>query len=51
MVLLNMLLFLFPPLLMQSLMVILLGVVSTVSVPNFLCLTNIVMVQEAVLSV
>lgn len=51
MVLVNMLLFIFPPMLMQSLMVILLGAVSNVSVPNFLCLTDVVMVQEAVLSV
>lgn len=51
MVLVNMLLFIFPPVLMQSLMVTLLGAVSTVSVPTFLCLTDFVMVQEAVLSV
>lgn len=51
MVLMNKLLFIFPPRLMQSLMVVLLGAVSTVSVPNFLCLTDVVMVQEAVLIV
>jgi len=51
MVLVNVLLFIFPPMLMQSLMVTLLGAVSTVSVPTFRCLTDVVMVQEAVLSV
>jgi hypothetical protein len=40
-----------PHMLTQSLMVIVLGVVSNVSVPNFLCLTDVVLVQETILGV
>jgi hypothetical protein len=51
MVMLNMSLFIFPGMVMQSSMAVVLVVISNVSIPNFLCVVDVVMVHEAILSV